>query len=238
MRKVFPKNSIPRNKISGKISGKKFDILCMDIIFLYLCYIDFIDMTKKEFKNEVGSISTAAVRRVDELLRPLELTVNIDWEYDFDSPYYRECIGVYEMDTVFSGEIRIGFNMDLLCKTFMKEVRDYPFSDPHTMLDELIYTNVYHEVGHGLVNLLRDYLEESDDLDTLYDANKELFDNVLDNEEEAVEEFAWSFYDNDLGESDLWCVVELYLGMCKDNGIAESYLGRVVDECISDLLLR
>ena len=71
-------------------------------------------------------------------------------------------------------------------------------------------------MGHGLCELISDYLENSDDLDAVYDANKELFDRVLDNEENAVEEFAWDMYDNDLRENDITKMVGLCLTAFSD----------------------
>lgn len=80
-------------------------------------------------------------------------------------------------------------------------------------------------MGHGIVEMFNDYLQETDDLDELYDNNKELFDWVLDNEEDAVEEFAWSFYDNQLNNSRLYRIVELY----NQNWVVENITNRVVN---------
>ena len=75
----------------------------------------------------------------------------------------------------------------------------------------MIQTNVFHEMGHGITELFEDYLQETDDLDELYDNNQQLFDSVLENEEDSVEEFAWAMYDNQLNNSDLYKIVQLYL---------------------------
>ena len=80
-------------------------------------------------------------------------------------------------------------------------------------------------MGHGIVNMIGDYLRETDDLDELYDNNQELFDNMFDNEEDSVEEFAWSMYDNQLGNSGLYKVIQLYLNWCKQNNLNENKIG-------------
>jgi hypothetical protein len=66
-------------------------------------------------------------------------------------------------------------------------------------------------MAHGLVDKINDYLQYSDHLDEIYDDNKELFDRVLDNEENSVEEFAWDLYDNQIKDNDLYQVIQLSL---------------------------
>ena len=188
-------------------------------------------MVFKLFVSEVRSLSEVAVRRSNEFLSPLNLSLSIDWEYDsWEDIYDGNAIGVYEADSVFGGEIVIGFNLRNLYKAFNRMVKDYPFSDSYTMLDEMIETNVYHEMGHGIVQLFNDYLQESDDLDELYDNNREVFDCVLDNEEDAVEKFAWSFYDNQLDESELYQIIRLYLDSynIKTEGIDMNKKGKTI----------
>ena len=170
-------------------------------------------MNRKDFKEEMMTSSNAAVKRANKYLEPLDRTLSINWEYDWVDDSLSDAIGVYEHDSIDSGEISIGFNVDNLYKSFINQVENHPWSDPYTILDEIIQTNVYHEMGHGLVELINEYLEETDDLDDLYDANQELFDNVLDNEEDSVEEFAWAFYDNELENSGLDKIIKLYLNM-------------------------
>jgi hypothetical protein len=182
-------------------------------------------MTKKEFNECVKESSDVAVECSNKLLGSLDLSLWIDWDYEFDGEL-GNAIGVYEGGSVFGGEIVIGMNMVNLRKCIMKLIRSYSFSDPYTILDEAIQTNVYHELGHGLVELFNDYLNESDDLDDLYDDNRELFDYIFDNEEDAVEHFAWCMYDNNLGESELYQVMELYLSLC-DEGIMENRKNRI-----------
>lgn len=181
-------------------------------------------MTKKEFQQELKNSANVAVQRANKFLEQLDLTLHINWEYE-DWGYLGNAIGVYEHDSVWEGDISIGFNTDNLYKWFVKEIKENPWSDPYTILDEAIQTNVFHEMGHGIVNMIGDYLRETDDLDELYDNNQELFDNMFDNEEDSVEEFAWSMYDNQLKNSGLYKVIQLYLNWCKQNNLNEDKIG-------------
>lgn len=186
-------------------------------------------MTKKEFIQEVKEITSIAVNKSNGFLSSLGLSLSIDWDYDGWDDDLQTAIGVYEGGSVFSGEIVIGFNMNNLYKYCSRSIKNYPWSDPYTIVDEAIYTNVYHEMGHGIVEKLNDYLQETDELDALYDANKELFDWVLDNEEDAVEEFAWKFYDNELEDSRLYELIQLYLGLYNQNKMVENITQKVMN---------
>ena len=171
-------------------------------------------MTKKEFQQELKSSANIAVQRANKFLGQLDLSLHINWDYDsWEYNDLDNAIGVYERDSVFEGNISIGFNIKNLYKTFVKETKNHPWSDPYTILDEAIQTNVFHEMGHGIVQLINDYLQETDELDELYDNNQELFDNVLDNEEDSVEEFAWAIYDNQLNNSKLYKLIQLYIDL-------------------------
>lgn len=170
-------------------------------------------MTKQEFNQELKSSSDVAVQRANKFLEQLHLSLHINWEYeDWEYNGLDNAIGVYEGGSVFDERgMSIGFNVNNLYKWFVKETKNYPWSDPYTILNEAIQTNVFHEMGHGIVELFSDYLQQTDDLDELYDNNQELFDNILDNEEDSVEEFAWAMYDNQLNNSRLYKVIYLYL---------------------------
>jgi hypothetical protein len=174
--------------------------------------IFIIVMTKKEFQQELKSSANIAVQRANKFLERLDLTLHINWEYeDWGYNNLTDAIGVYERDSIFEGDISIGFNINNLYKWFVKDIKENPWSDPYTILDEATQTNVFHEMGHGIIELFNDYLQETDDLDELYDNNQQLFDNVLDNEEDSVEEFAWAMYDNQLGNCGLYKLIELYI---------------------------
>lgn len=177
-------------------------------------------MSKNEFKKYLKQTSIVAINRANKMLSSLNLSCSIDWSYnDWGENNLNQAIGVYKSGSVFEGNIEIGFNIGNLYKSLKQQTNAYPWSDEYTILDEIIQTNVFHEVGHGVIDLLNDYLTETDELDELYDENKELFDNVLDNEEDAVEEFAWSFYDNDLNNSQLYNIIKLYLNFCLTENI-------------------
>ena len=165
-------------------------------------------MTIEEFKQNVSEHAKIALERANQYLAQFDLSVAIDWDYDWYG-HRVKAIGIYERDTVFEGKMLIGFNINNLYEYFKETTTDYPWSNPDTILKEAIHTNVYHEMGHGLVQFIDGYLYETDELDELYDNNKELFDWVLDNEEDAVEEFAWSYYDGQLENSKLNKIVQL-----------------------------
>ena len=127
---------------------------------------------------------------------------------------------MYEHDSVHTGTISIGMNINALWKWFKSETKHYPYYSEYKILQELILTNVYHEVGHGIIDYINDYLQNTDELDEIYDNNQQLFDDALDNEEDTVEEFAWDFYDTQLEDSKLGQIINLYLKLY--NNIDES----------------
>ena len=190
-------------------------------------------MTKKEFNKGVKEYSEIAVENANKLLSKLGKTLSIDWNYEFEGDL-EGAIGAYEAWSGFDGDMRIAFNMKNLYRYMVQAIKENPWTDPYTMLSELIFTNVYHEMGHGLVEMIDDYLHETDELDALYDANQELFDEVLDNEEDSVEEFAWCFYDNELENSSLWEIIELYMSLCENNNNVREI--RMNDKRIKDII--
>ena len=162
------------------------------------------------FKRLVTDYTNGAVQCANDFLKPLGLSLSVNWDYDFDFDGWRDTIGVYENGSVFEDNISIGMNIDALYQSVKREIGQWPDTVPETIIKESICTNVYHEMGHGLVDLISDYLQYSNDLDEIYDNNKQLFDTVLDNEEDSVEKFAWDFYDNQLESNDLYRVIQLY----------------------------
>ena len=167
-------------------------------------------MTQNDFIKKSKKIAIYSCKKANRFLIKLGLSLHINWEYD-DWEYndLSSAIGVYESGSVFEKDISIGFNFDNLFKSFNDEVSMFPNSNVDTILSEIIQTNVYHEMGHGIIEQIDDYLTETDELDDIYDQNSELFDYVLDNEEEAVESFAWDFYDGLLKENELYEVIKL-----------------------------
>lgn len=166
-------------------------------------------MKKNEFIEEVKDLSQCAIQNANNLLKLIDRDVCINWDYDFET-FDKTAIGVYEHDSVHTGTISIGMNINALWKCFKSETKDYPYCSEYKILQELILTNVYHEVGHGIIDYINDLLEYTNEYDELYDKNQQLFDGVLDNEEDSVEEFAWCFYDNDLNTSDLYKILNLF----------------------------
>ena len=67
------------------------------VIFIYV-------MSKEEFTQELENIANVAVQRANKFLEQLDLSLNVDWEYDNWS--YNDldnAIGVYESGSVFGG---------------------------------------------------------------------------------------------------------------------------------------
>lgn len=114
-------------------------------------------MDKNEFIKEVKQICGVAIKNCDKLLQPFDVNVSINWEYDFNSKDWQDAIGVYEHDSVLEGTISIGCNLKSLYNSFTEQCNHYPFTNEYTILNEIIFTNVYHEVGHGLCNLFEEY---------------------------------------------------------------------------------
>ena len=167
-------------------------------------------MTKREFIKLAKESIGHAVDACNEYLSRLDLSLSVNFEYDFNE-FDSSAIGVYEAGSVFEGTISVSYNANALFETFKEEMKCFPWSSEENILDELAETTIYHEMGHGICELFNDYLEYSDDLDELYDNNKELFDRTLDNEEDSVEQFAYDFYDGSLDGNDVAEMVQLYL---------------------------
>ena len=195
---------------------------------------------KNEFMESVKESVNDAIRAANEYLFHLNLSLSVNFDYDFDD-FDTDAIGVYEDGSVFEGEISVSYNINALFDAFNEQVDAFPQSSEYTILDEIAKTTIYHEMGHGICDLMNDYLQNSDDLDELYDSHKDLFDRVLDDEEDAVEKFAWDFYDGNLNGNDLAEMVNLYLGALDSQSkvqMSESDIKRMVNECISLLMER
>lgn len=180
-------------------------------------YEDIINTNKTnidDFIKIAKSYAQQALKMANNYLQPTNLSIDIDYEYDdweFNGLDINHVIGCYEADSVFSGTIEISFNMNALYSTYKEQTEMYPYSNEDTILKELIYTNVFHEMGHGLIQQINDYLQETEELDEIYDNNQQLFDNALDNEEDTVEKFAWDLYDSRLNNNPLNRMVKMCL---------------------------
>lgn len=167
---------------------------------------------QEDFNTQSMLYAEQAINIANSYLEQTNLSIEIDYDYDeweFNDLGSEHTIGCYESGSVFEGTIQIAFNMDNLYSAYKEQVEMYPHSN--SILKEIIYTNVFHEMDHGLIEQINDYLQETDELDEIYDNNEEMFDNVLDNEEKTVEEFAWDLYDNLLDGNPLNEMVKLCL---------------------------
>lgn len=100
-----------------------------------------------------------------------------------DSKEYRkncDFVGMYENDSVFTGEILIYLNYELI-----KEITDNEYLDD-------IRVTIFHEIGHALFQLVNDFDEED-----IVKYEKDFFDIFNDDngveEEDIVEDFGQSF---------------------------------------------
>lgn len=167
-------------------------------------------ISQENFNTQSMQYAEQALNIANSYLEQTNLSIDIDYDYDeweFNDLDSEHTIGCYESGSVFEGTIQIAFNMNNLYSAYKEQVEMYPNSNSNTILKEMIYTNVFHEMGHGLIEQINDYLQETDELDEIYDNNKELFDN----EEKTVEEFAWDLYDNLLDGNPLNEMVNLCL---------------------------
>ena len=182
-------------------------------------------MTIKEFKKEIKPITLVALERSNEYLKKIDQSVKINWKYnDWVSRGVEDAIACYESGSVLEGDISIALNIKNLKKSVEEQIEKYIFTDLYTIMDETIQTSVFHEMGHGIMEMFKDYIDycDDDELQWYYD-NQELFDEAIDNEEDTVEAFAWDFYDNDFETNNtvLNRMVNVYL-QCYQNSTNES----------------
>ena len=143
--------------------------------------------------NEKKSINNNEIK-VDyksESKKPIQ--AEIGWkrtDYDIRNTYEGKSI-------ISHGDNAIGMN------TGIESIRD------------AVYTTVYHEMGHGLCELIFDYLTTSDCLDEVFNSQQRLFRHILDNEEESVETFAWNMLDGNLEQDEINEMTELYIQYLK-----------------------
>jgi hypothetical protein len=168
-------------------------------------------MTKAQFKKILLNYASMAQKNANKFLSQFNLGLKIDWDYDFDFDDWRDAIGVYVNGSVFEGDIVIGMNINKLYDVCIADIKKWTSTDPYTIISEAIFTNVYHEMAHGLMEKIDDYLQYSEYLDEIYSNNKELFDSVFNDEEDSVEQFAWDLYDNQIKDNDLYQVIQLSL---------------------------
>ena len=147
----------------------------------------------------------------------MSLSLDVDWDYDeWEDNTLTSALGCYEAESVFSGTISIAFNIDNMLKSYNKCFNDYPWLNTGIeSIRDAVYTTVYHEMGHGLCELIFDYLTTSDCLDEVFNSQQRLFRHILDNEEESVETFAWNMLDGNLEQDEINEMTELYIQYLK-----------------------
>lgn len=158
-------------------------------------------MGNTTFNDILLNSENAACSIVNQYLTRYDLDAVIDNElFQFDGQQH---VGEYWGGSVFTGTMKIGINVNVVKSELKRVIRQHPYSCPADVLDEFIKTTIFHEVGHGLVELVNDYLQETNDLDGLYDNNQDFFDEILDNEEDYVEKFALDMFENQVENNDL-----------------------------------
>jgi Zn-dependent oligopeptidase len=129
--------------------------------------IDFIISKAKSYLDDFG----LELEILDENDAPIR--VDDDW------------VGQYEHDSVWTGTIQVYLNMELIKR----------LSDEFCSAEEEnnIVSTLYHEIGHGLLDMIIELPEESVEA---YENDPEFFDIFNDDnmsEEDIVEEFGESF---------------------------------------------
>ena len=174
-------------------------------------------MGKEEYEKYVREFCSNAVDNAISYLKPMSLSLDVDWDYDeWEDNTLTSALGCYEAESVFSGTISIAFNIDNMLKSYNKCFNDYPWLNTGIeSIRDAVYTTVYHEMGHGLCELIFDYLTTSDCLDEVFNSQQRLFRHSLDNEEESVETFAWNMLDGNLEQDEINEMTELYIQYLK-----------------------
>lgn len=147
--------------------------------------------------DDISDMVEDTVGEINEFLGQFNLSMEVDEDYDdWSSLYGGHAVAVYEGGSVFDGVIMVGLNMEAFRKYASETHSSY-------MTWDEIRKSLYHEVGHGLVERIRDFIDEyGDDGEELYNGNKDDLDYILGDEEDAVEEFA-SYMVGDGGDTAL-----------------------------------
>lgn len=142
------------------------------------------DFINEESMDGLLNIINEYLNDVNEYVQPFGLTVSFNNDYPFRG-YSAEFLAVYQTGSVARKNIRIGINLPYL-KTCMIN-NGIPLEN----LKEQINISIWHEVGHGLVefikNLRRSATRNGSDLFTR--EMREDFKYIIKYEEEMVEMF-------------------------------------------------
>ena len=131
-----------------------------------------------------------AINEINKWLVPFGLTAEC---YIEDMP--QEQLGYYEMGSVFEKEILVYINPENISRTCKEDSIHDRYSEPSTQ----VKITIYHEIGHGILEQIIDWMENVKEIQTLCDGPfGETYKDVINDdveEETIVEDFAWGFFD-------------------------------------------
>lgn len=150
------------------------------------------------FKEQCIKISENIANECDEFLSSLKTipyyNIFIDEDYDIDDfDYDGNALGMFEDGMSYeNNEIWIALNFTLIEKNLQEYIEEYGYS-----LEEILETTIYHEVGHGILRVYQDYIQKVEEYHDIYEENVSWMKDIFrdENEEDIVEEFAWSWYE-------------------------------------------
>lgn len=106
-----------------------------------------------------------------------------------------DVLGSYESGSVFEKSIKVNIDIDNVLKACEEDDTEDEYSDPANVAK----MTIYHEVGHGLMEQIIDWINDNPEISLLCDGPfgdefKEVIDDEYD-EEDVVEDFAWGLFD-------------------------------------------
>lgn len=193
-------------------------------------------LDKREFMTSVKEWVGVAKERADRLLTAF---YNIDMEIELNNRDkgfgHGVFAGRYEGGSVFGGTLVTTVYTRTIYAHLKASMENCPWDEPYTIIRDAVCLTVYHEAGHGICELINDWLDETDDFDEIYEANMDLFNTTFSNEEKTVEDFAVCFYENRVGDSRLFQVMKLIDPKLQESRqssltISESRLREIISE--------
>lgn len=156
---------------------------------------DFIEESEPVVVNESHNFSLSRKimsniqKEADDYVQQIgEFSVYLDEDEElFDDDYHKDMLACYEPNVGDWSEITIAINDEqirLVCD-------EYEMSDE---IEEQIEISIWHEIGHGVVDRIRDYydgIDEDDELQGFFDEPevKKIMNEIENDEESVVEEF-------------------------------------------------
>lgn len=154
----------------------------------------------------------SAVRDARCFLKDVDPSLDIRCDNSYDFSGCGPAVAIYEHDTVFSGCIAFAVNHE----TSRKTIEDCfsVFDDLKDMIRQIRWSNrvsVFHELGHGLHELLADAYGSVPEYRSAVDGAglSELFAPAAD-KEDIVEEFGRDFEDFVDPDNDLMKAIHIY----------------------------